>query len=91
MDCTTNGCDYTRLGTSRLRKGGDLAATADDIESGMENGNTVSPDSNLFLTSEKKCIFINSFLAVYNKASYYLQIQNIIHQILHEKHEHECH
>ena len=63
MDCITNGCDYTRLGTSRLRKGGDLAATADDIESGIETSDIVSPDFQLFLTVEKNCIFVHSFLS----------------------------
>ncbi|HHT9106844.1 MAG TPA: hypothetical protein ACFYD7_13385 [Candidatus Wujingus californicus] len=50
MDCATNGGDYTRLGTSRLRKGGDLAATADDIDSEIETSVTIRPDSQLFLT-----------------------------------------
>ena len=61
MDCTTNGCDYTRRGTSRLRKGGDLAAIADDIESGIETSDIVSPDLPLFSTSKKKRIFVYSF------------------------------
>ena len=63
LDCTTNGCDYTRRGTSRLRKGGDLAAIADDIESGIETSDIVSPDSQLFLTLEKNCIFVHSLLS----------------------------
>ena len=50
MDCTTNGCGYTRLGTSRLRKGGDLAATADDMESEIETSDAIRPDSRLVLT-----------------------------------------
>ncbi len=50
LDCTTNGCDYTRRGTSRLRKGGDLTAITDDIESGIKTSDIVSPDFQLFLT-----------------------------------------
>ncbi len=42
--------DYTRRGTIRLRKGGDLAAIADDTESGIETSNTIRPDSQMFLT-----------------------------------------
>ena len=61
MDCTTKDCDYTRRGTSRLRKGGDLAAIADDIESGIETCDIVSPDLPLFSTSKKKRIFVYSF------------------------------
>ena len=56
MDCTTNGGNYARLGTIRLRKGGDLAATTDDRESEIETTDTIRPDSQLFLTLEKNCI-----------------------------------
>lgn len=63
MDCITNGCDYTRLGTSCLRKGRDWMATVND---------TGNADSNVFFISDKKYIFVNSFLVAYNTALYYL-------------------
>ena len=56
---TTNGCDYTN-------QGGVSAASANNLESKMETSDTVSPDSILFLTSEKKHIFVYSFFVVYN-------------------------
>ena len=63
MDCTTNGCDYTCLGTSRLRKGGDLAAIADNWESKMETKEIINPGLQLFMTLGKNCIFVHSLLS----------------------------
>ena len=40
-----------------------MAATADGMESEIETSDTIRPDSQMFLTLEKNCIFVHSLLS----------------------------